>query len=406
MKLLLQTELSHFRQLSQAAQRLLISFSVFEFTYPLFFIFINVFILRQTSSIAAVGWYNLGTFITLPLFFMLNGWALRRVPIQTMYTLGLICQGLVASSVFYFPFNTLPLLFVFGGLQGAAMGFYWGNRNYLSLEVTEDDHRSYFTGLEIVLATIAGTVTPFVVGWLIVLGEKMGFYTAEVAYRGLSIVGLGALLYAGWLFSSCELPQFTFKKLWITQADSRWWLARWVELFRGVQNGFDLFIVPVVVFVFLGKEGILGSIQSASAIGSAILLYYVGRKLKPALRLSVLSWGVGLLILISLIFTVGFSPLAALIYVLLLKPIEHTNWVSSNPIAMKVIDEQDGGDSANNYAYVVDRELFLNIGRVIGVGVFLILISRYSQAAAVRVVPLLAAVCQLGLLWTVRKLVR
>ncbi len=405
-KTLLTTELSHFRQLSTAAQRLLISFSVFEFTYPLFFIFINAFILRQTSSIAAVAWYNLGTFIILPLFFAINGWLLRRFPIQVMYTFGLVMQGIVASSVFYFSFNTLPLLFIFGCLQGAAAGFYWANRNYLSLQVTEDSNRSYFTGLEMVFATVATTTTPISVGWLLVLGEQLGWYSVEIAYRVLSLVGLGALVLAGLIFSRSKLPLFSFKKLIVTKPEPRWWWARGVEVFRGVQNSFDLFMIPVIVFMFLGKEGILGTIQSVSALGSAVILYYLGRTIKPATRVKSLTWIIGLGLVMTTTFALGFNPLIAVIYVLVIKPLDFSHWIMINPISMKVVDEQEGGDSASNYAYVVDRELFLNIGRVSGVVVFLILISHFSQAVAVRFAPLLGAICQLGVLWSVKNLVK
>ncbi|HYD35358.1 MAG TPA: MFS transporter [Vitreimonas sp.] len=397
-------ELTHFKTLSETAQRHLISIAVYELTYPLLFIFLNAFILRQTSSFAAVAIYNLGMFCALPLTFYLNGMALKRTKIHYPYILGIIGQGLAASLVFFFPLSSLWSLFGFGLLQGIPMGFYWANRNFVNLDATTDDNRNYYNGIEMLLTTIAGIITPAVLGWIIRLGDFVTLYTAEQAYQGLNIVALGLLLFSGWLLMAARIDNPLFNKLLLGRATPLWNVARLLEVLRGVQNGFDLFLAPLVSFTFFGKEGTFGALQSTSAVLDALALYAIARYAKPKHRLKALGLGVALLVVSTCLFSFQFSFLAALIFSLLMRPIFHLNWTVSNPITMRVIDEEDGGDPTNNYAYVVDREFFLNIGRVAGIGLFFAFLQYSTQEQALRWVPLVPAFLQVGLWWCAKKL--
>ncbi len=390
-------ELRHFNALSVTAQQVLKSFAVFELMYPLIFIFVNAFILRQTQNFAAVAMYNLGTFVMLPCSFYLNGYLLRRFPITTLYTIGLIGQGVMTCLVFFYPFQSLASLLIFGLLQGLPMGVYWANRNFISLEFTDDGNRAYFTGLEMVLTTLAGITTPVIVGWIIRLGDFVHFYTADQAYKVLGVLSVGILFYGGKVLRDINLKQPQCTKLWLGKASSVWKTARVLEVFRGIENGINLFLVPLVIFAFLGKEGSLGTLQSLAAALEVIIMYVLAKYLVPPKRLQTLFKSILLMIGLGVVFMIGFSPLGALIYVILIRTVLHTNWVSSNPMTMKVIDEEEGGDPTNNYVYVCDRETFLNVGRVLGVIVFFGLMSGFSSLVALRFIPVFVAVMQVGL---------
>lgn len=389
-----QKEVRHFRALSDSAQNVLVSYAIYEFVYPLIVVFVNAFILRQTNDFLAVALYNLGTFLSLPAAFYLNGLVLRKVHLNWPYLIGVVGQGLVACLVFFVSFHSLPALFAFGVLQGVPMGLFWANRNFISLDITHDENRNYFTGLEVILSTIAATTTPFVVGWVLELGGRFGLFAIDRGYRALGVVSLFLLFWAGKKITTSQLDQPKFRKLWVGKASSLWNTARLVELARGIQNGLDLFIIPLVIFNFLGKEGSLGTMQSIAAIVGVVILYSLARFLKPAKRLITLRLDILALVCLALIFALGFSPLTALIYVIFAAAISHISWMASNPISMKTIDQEDGGDNTDNYAYVCDREMFLNIGRFIGVVIFLALISLTSQQVGLRFMPVIAALSQ------------
>ncbi|HEX7017666.1 MAG TPA: MFS transporter [Patescibacteria group bacterium] len=399
-------EKSHFQKLSLAAQKLLVSVTIYDFAYPLIFTFINAFIFRQTNDVTAVALYNLATFITLPFAFWSNGLLLKKFPIHYVLSGGLIGQGFVASMVFFFPFNTLTSLVIFGGLQGFPLGYYWANRNFITLAVTKDENRNYFTGLEAMIGMLTGIITPFLLGLIIRAGEYTSTYEAEPAYRVLSIVALVLLAFGGWVFLSAPVQNPNFKKLFIFGATSKWSYARLQEICIGYNTGMSFFLPALITFTLIGKEGSLGAIQSGAALVTASTMYGIARKAKPHHRLLLIKIAILLLLSISSLFLLFFNQVTAILYLLLVSFTAHLIWISANPITLRVIDEEESGDATNNYAYVCDRELYLNIGRIAGVFSFLALTYHFSDLVALRFIPVLMGLFQVGVWWTARQLVQ
>jgi MFS transporter, YQGE family, putative transporter len=391
-------ELSHFQTLGRVAKSLLISASIYEFSFPLTNIFVNAFLLRELQSFEAVAVFNLGIFILLPLSFIANGWLLRRIALKWMFLFGAVGQGITASLVFFLPLDSLATLFLFGCLQGIPFGLYFANRNFLNLMATHDSIRNYYTALEMTISTIAGVITPLVVGWSIAGVEAQGWLSMNELYRILGLVSILLLLLAGLAIFQTEIDQPYVPRIWARGFDKMWWRARWLEIFRGVQSSLELFIIPILVFTFFGQERALGTLQATSALVSTVILYYVGRSSQPHHRIPLLRITIGLLIFIAASFALFNSHLLAFMYVLLLGTFSHLIWIGVHPIVSKVIDLEDGGRPDLNYSYVVDRETFLNVGRIIGVIVFFSLIRIWSQEVALRWILVIAAVLQLGLL--------
>lgn len=404
---LLQKEYGHFQQLRPLAQRFLLSLMSFEFVYPLFFVFINAFILRRTENFTAVALYNLANFIVLPIAFVLNGYLLKKVPIKYLYLFGLVGQGLVVSSLFFFPFTTSLSLFLFGCLQGIPAGIYWGNRNFISLSATQDEYRSFYIGLEMIIGTTMSVITPVLLGWILIFGEQSSLYTIDFAYRALSICMLFILVGSGLiLFSEKEVKNPELKSVLVKNPSPRWKLARLMESFRGVGDGIKMFIDTLIIFTFLGKEGAIGTIQSISAIIAVFAIYFFSSRIGVHRRTMMVTTITCCLLVVATVFTFFFSPIAAVIYLPSYRLLDRLQWIFLSPISLKVIDDEEGGDPTNNYAYIANRELFLNIGRIIGLGIFFSLIALFSQIHALRFIPLITAAFQVGVVILGRRLAK
>jgi YQGE family putative transporter len=156
----------------------------------------------------------------------------------------------------------------------------------------------------------------------------------------------------------------------------------------------------------LGKEGTLGLAQSAAALISSVGLYILARKIRPNQRVTVLFRSIVGLTVLTLVFVGVFQREVAFIYIVLISTFAHLNWLARNPIANKAIEDQEGGDSTNNYAYVCDREILLNTGRIIGVMLFFGLNWSLGEQTALRLALLVAVGCQLALVVTVKKLTK
>ena len=54
-----------------------------------------------------------------------------------------------------------------GIIMGMSFGFYWANRDYLALAITNDENRNYYYGLETFFYTIIAVIVPLAIGWFL-----------------------------------------------------------------------------------------------------------------------------------------------------------------------------------------------------------------------------------------------
>lgn len=396
------SEYHHFLLLSQAARKLLLSFSFYELVIPLIFSFINAFLFRQTASFTSVVIYNLGLFISIAVFFYVNGLLIKFISLKWLYVAGLVGQGLVLNALFFLPIDSWVGLFGFGLLQGVFVGLYWANRNFMSIEITTDSNRTYFVGLEQIFAIGSELLAPLVIGGVISLGALYGWYQVDVAYQGLGIFSLLILIVGAVAVRSVIVENPVIPFLLIRKPSAQWWYVRLAEIIYGSFQGSYLFITPLLVFVLIGEEGMLGLLQSGAALITLLLMYYFSRKLQPTQRVKLITITMMVLFAISVMLALFFNTIAGITLVILASPINHLRWIAWSPTVMSAIDAQDG-DASSNYAYVADRELFMNIGRMVGIAFFIGLISWSSDASAIRFSPLLIALLQLGFAWAVQQ---
>lgn len=396
------SEYHHFLLLSQAARKLLLSFSFYELVIPLIFSFINAFLFRQTASMTSVVIYNLGLFVSIAVFFYVNGLLLKRISLKWLYIIGLVGQGLVLNALFFLPTDSWLGLIGFGLLQGIFVGLYWANRNFMSIEITTDSNRTYFVGLEQIFAIGSELLAPLMIGGVISLGTWYGWYQVDAAYQGLGIFSLLILMVGAWAVRAVKVDNPPVPFLLVKKPSQQWWFVRLAEIIYGSFQGSYLFLPALLVFQLIGEEGVLGVLQSGAAVITLALMYYFSRKLQPAQRVRLTTVVMFILFLISIVLTVFFNTFTAIILVVLAIPINHLRWIAWSPTVMSAIDAQDD-DTASNYAYIADRELFMNVGRLVGVAFFVSLTQLVSDQSAIRYSPLLIALLQLGFAWALKQ---
>jgi YQGE family putative transporter len=329
---------------------------------------------------------------------------LKRISILYPFIWGFIGQAVVIGSIFFIKEVSWQNLFIIGLIQGLPMGFYWANRNYISLASTQDHERSYFVGLEMALTTLMGVVVPFFYGWIITVGEWSGAYSVDTAYRFLAVIVVISLILGAVIFAAAQIRNPDIDQIILKKVPRGWKWARIQEVFRGMMNASDMFIPMLMVFQFGGVEGSAGTLQAMSALIGSGFFYSLGRKIKVTQRLSLLKFTIWLLLIVTIGFSWFYNWWWMIIFVLGMPVCNNLLWLSLNPIIMKSID--DAEDARNAYAMVADRELFLNIGRVMGILMFLTLLNQLSTVLALRLFVLIMGVSQIGAWWSTHQLVR
>ena len=378
-------ETSHFYKLSLIERKLIESSFFHSLANSFLQIFINAFIFKMTAKMQAVASFNLGIFIFIAFAFFLNGLLLRRINIITLYRLGALLKGVAGIIVIFLAPREYVHLIIAGGLYGMGTGFYWSNRNFLTLKLTQPKTRSYFSSLWWSIDTIISIAVPVLIGWLLVVGRL-------TAYRLLMLVSFFIFFQVGHVMKKIEVNRVNIRDIVLKKITRRWLRMRFIHIALGLLSGMNLFFPTLIVLKIIGNEKSLGIILSLCSLVTAIVIYQLGKFTKIRHRISIFYGGVGLTLFASLLLALFYSPFGVLMYLLIQAVAYLLIWTSIDPIAMDVTETESEGKEEYHYAYVFDRELFLNVGRVGTVGIFLFLGESISSSISLRLTLIFIAI--------------
>lgn len=398
-----QREINHFNTLSASAQKLLYSIFFYNITGPIAGIFTNAFLLRQTQDFNLVALFNLCLFLAVPFGFYLNGILMKKFMPSSLYFLGLICEGITIASILFISQITSSTIIIFGLIYGLSVGIYWANRNLLTLKTTESNNRIYFSSIETNSNTIANIFIPILLGWFIALGGTTHLYSPQLGYKVLAIFMLLILIIVGFIIMNLSVKIPHSPSLWLKSASPQWKKFRWYELIVGFMGGSSLFLPVLMIFTFIGKEGSLGLIQSGAALLSALIIYLLTKSISIHHRLLVLTISVVLAIVGATAFSLLYSSVGVIIFLICTALATPLLWIALNSLNYDLIDEENK-NSEKHYAYVCDQEIYLNLGRVLAIGFFILLIQLFSNNTALRFAPLVLAASEIFLFFIAKSI--
>jgi YQGE family putative transporter len=335
--------------------------------------FVNIYLWKQTGELNDIGLYNLAVTVAQPFTFILAGRWAKKIDRVMVFRIGVILLALFYLSVLAFGASASEYLLLLGALLGMGYGFYWLAFNVLTFEITEPETRDFFNGFLGILSSVGGMIGPIASGFIISRMEK---------FTGYSIVfGISLTLFAAAVFLSFFLKRRpAHGKYWFVRIlserkqNKNWRMVTNAHFFQGLREGIFAFMISVLVFLSTGTEMALGTYGLINS-GVAFVAYFaVSRLIKKEQRLkSILIGGVILYASIFLIaFDVTYTRLLiyaatiAIAYPLLLVP-----YLS---ITYDVIGS--GWKAAEmRVEYIVVREIYLNVGRVFSILLFLIMIN-------------------------------
>lgn len=396
-------ELEKFKLLSPKARNLILSYFFQGASNPILGTFMNAFIWKIEGDFYSVAMFNLGNTIGLPITFLINGLLLRIYHIGVLYTFGSITLGLAVILVVVLAKIGIVNYLIFGIIFGVGYGLYWSNRNYLTLRQTKTHNRNYFLGINFTIDTATSIAVPFLVGWFIYLGGKVGMETylinAVIAFLLLTVSGFFVLK------GKYETPSVA--RVFIGTTTPKWKYIRLLTFALGIIDGLAFFVVSLIVLYSVGHEGILGSIDSLSSVFLGILFYYYGRKAGVHHQKRVYFFSVIVGILGSLFLLTGVeNVLSAVLFTSLYYFSIAFIWLSTEPIMMDYLDEEAKKFPENRYALIVDRELFLNMGRWASMFIFFACLYYFGQKSAVTISPLITYLLHFVLIIPVFRVIR
>lgn len=378
-------------ELTKDLTLLLIIGGLYSLSIALSNTFVNIYLWKQSGELADLGLYNLSIVVAQPLTFILAGRWAKKVDRVIVLRIGVIFLALFYVTVLFVGTRASDYLLLLGALLGMGYGFYWLAYNVLTFEITEPDTRDFFNGFLGILGSVGGMIGPFAAGFIISRLEKFTGYTV--------VFGLSLGLFAVAVFLSFSLKRrpaqgkYWFQRI-ITERkhDKNWRMITNAHFFQGLREGVFVFIVSVFVFIATDSEMALGTYGLINSGISFLAYYFVSRMLKKEFRKKAILIG-GLMLFVA-IFLIVFDPTYTrlLLYAALIAVAYPLLLVPYSSMTYDVIGR--GWKAAEmRIEYIVVRELFLNMGRMFSILLFLGAITLFNEE---RIIPILLVILGSG----------
>ena len=212
----LKIEIDHFKSQPHNFRILILTNLVYAFVLPVIDIFVAAYVMRNThDDLTKVVIYQLTIYTGIPLTFLLNGWLLKHFNIRKLYSAGMMLSGV--SMMVMMSLKELDVVGIgFAGIiMGLSFGFYWANRDYLALAITNDSNRNYYYGLETFFYTVISVLIPITIGWFI--DSQIGDAQKHTAYMMITgvvflITVLASIVCFRGTFKNPEQKKYVFFK--------------------------------------------------------------------------------------------------------------------------------------------------------------------------------------------------
>lgn len=398
------SEIDHFKSQTHNFRILIFTNLVYALVLPVIDIFVAAYIMRNSNDTSKVVIYQLAIYTGIPLTFLLNGFLLKHINIKKLYSIGMMLSGV--SMIIMMSLKTLDLIGigVAGITMGLSFGLYWSNRDYLALSITNDNNRNYYYGLETFIYTIIAIAIPAAIGLFIQskIGEDQKHQAYEIITAVVFIITIIAsvVCYRGQFVNPVQ-KQYIFFKF-----HPLWYKLLSLAAFKGLAQGFLVTAPAMLIFKILGEEGALGKAQSIGAVLAAIIIYFIGRFSKPSDRIKTFSVGLILFALGACLNGFLFNKMGVIIFLLLLLIAKPLMDLAYFPIQLKVIDIVSKIEKRGEFAYILNHEAGLYLGRLLGAGTFLTLYFVVSEDFALRYAIGIIALLQLCSIYISKKIIK
>ena len=353
--------------------------------------FVNVYLWKQTGEFSALAIYNLVIVIFQPLTFILAGRWAKKIDRVVVLRLGVSFLSVFYIVVLMVGDRADEFLILLGALLGIGYGFYWLAFNVLTFEITEPDTRDFFNGFLGVLNSFAGMIGPLGAGFIIAsLYEYIGY---RVVFGVSLLMFVCAVVLSFFLQRRPAEGVYKFREVLRERKYNRdWRRILYAHVFQGIREGTFIFVVSVLVFITTDSELALGTFGLVNSAVAFVAYYVASRFIKQKDRLKfilaggILLYGSVFLLLFNLSYTnlILYAICIAIGYPILLVPYMSLTYDvigRAKDIVSKRIE------------YIVVRDVFLNIGRIISIGSFLIAVVFFNEQQSL---PILLAIIGAG----------
>lgn len=356
--------------------------------------FVNVYLWRQSGEFITIATYNLAVFIFQPITFILSGNLAKKVDRIVVLRIGVIFLSLFFITVLIIGEKAAVYNVILGSLLGIGYGFYWLAYNVLTFEITEPETRDLFNGFLGTLESFGGMLGPIIAGFIISKMESTQGYTTIFVISLLLFVL--AVICSFFLKRRRADGKFNLRKIYDERKlNNNWRNVLYAHTFEGFYDGVFGFVIIIWVFVITNSEFILGVFNFVLFGLSFIFFIIVTKFLKPANRKKAIFVGGAVIYFTLYIILFKLNHISLFVYAIL---VGVSTPIIGVPYASMTYDVIGLSRYAkeNRIEFIVLRELYINIGRVISIVFFILGILLIDSKL---IIPYLLATFGMGYLF-------
>jgi YQGE family putative transporter len=354
---------------------LLIVHGLFAVANALSGTFVNVYLWKVSNDFAVIGWFAVSHQLANALTVWVAGKWVKEHNKMNSLRLGVALSAVFYIIVLFLQKQAVDYVVILGIVQGTAAGFFWLAFNVVYFEVTGPGNRDKFNGWAGLLGSGAGMIAPWISGFLIVRmanssGYKLIFTISLIIF--IMGVAISFFLKKRKVLSNYEWFE-SFKHL--KDKDNPWRLVFPALAAQGFREGLFGFIIGLLVYIATKNELHVGNYSLITSAVALVSFYLAGKYLRPKNRNLSMLIGAFAITLVILPFYWKLDYMTLLIFgvgTALFMPLFTIPMVSS---VFDIIGK-DEESAQHRVEYVVLRELGLNLGRILGTLLFIIVISQ------------------------------
>ncbi|WLV23572.1 MFS transporter [Aciduricibacillus chroicocephali] len=343
--------------------------------------FVNVYMWKNSQSYVVLGIFNLAIYLFQPIAFMLAGKLAKKIDRVKVLRTGIVFLSLFFLAVLFIGEKAPGFSFILGSVLGVGYGFYWLAYNVLTFEITEPENRDFFNGSHGILESFAGMAGPLIAGEAISRLNAFSGYTAIfIASFFLFILAIATSFF---LKGRKAEGQFLFGKVVEERRYNRKWRAILnAHFLQGLREGIYLFVISIWVYLVTKSELSLGWFNVILSGMSLVVYFCAARWITPQRRKKAIL--IGGIILFGSIFVIvnPFNTAHIYMYALLIGigyPLLRIPYIS---LTYDVIGQARRAGELR-IEYIVVRELYVNIGRIVSISLFIPVVYLLSPEKAI-----------------------
>jgi len=332
-------------------------------------VFVNVYLYAFTGSIYAMTAYAMIRFSLFPIGFMLAGKLARKTSLSVSLTIGLliVVSALATLLTVNHLFETNPqYIYGLGIIFGLGEGMYWFSVNNLNLTASSKATRPRFIAISGIFNSIAMVIAPFL-ATLIVRVSKSDVEGYLYIFQVVIVLQTLAALLSTQVKVEAIKQAYTLLDKFKTGRDTQWRYILNNHLFLGIRDSLTLVLSGLLIYKATGGSGSMyGDLLTFFAALNIVANFAASRLIKRHNRIQMYIMG-AVLLFSSTMVLVLVPTIWGAIYFGVVNAMGAPFFI--NPFMIITMNAMsDYIPNENIYARMIVKEVFLNIGRVMGMG--------------------------------------